>query len=528
MIWVELRKHVQWIVVFVLSLGINILFMPNGFRFNHDVVLSTQGLLIADSYKSVPLEISSAIPGYIYQGSFIRYANWPPLHFITLNIWQSICGYSLLSGRLLSILVTSITIPIFLILLLKVTNNKKLSFIGSIIFLFFPFRLLYGSLIFSDIWVPFFGCSALLFKFMIEEKTKVISQVKKITNFTLLGLYLGIGTLYSWQTFFLLPAFVIYDILRHKGPKKYSLITFFAGSVPFLTWIAWILISSKPSGGNPTISQFFNRSIIGFISSPSFWMDLLLKRVLKLIIDGIPLFFLLLIFIVRFKKNTYLEKSLGTLEKENLREITWVSILSIILYLIVIPGMFAPHEFQFILFHMGFTLLFIYYMIDHRGETKVSYYSSVLYVSFCLIIYFIIIPKVHGDNKLISNEISSIVSVANHDQKDALKKPILVINSNSLADSLKGKTLALTYLFNSFTYVMNQSYLFVDSIKLKDIRNTVDKFYKKMPPYLAQNVDLSRIYLISDRPLSNVSMDNRGLSIKFTKVQDIYTYSISR
>lgn len=502
--------------------------MPHSFRFNHDAVLSPQGLLIADSYKNVPLEVSSGIPGYVYSGNYIRYANWPPLHFVTLNIWHNIFGNSLFASRLLSILITSITIPIFFILLLKITNEKKLAFIGSVVFLFFPFRLLYGSLIFCDIWIPFFWCSALLLKVVIDEKSQNSSGLKKFLNSILLGLYLGIGTLYSWQTFFMLPAIMIYDIFKHKKIKKYSLITFAAGSALVMVWIAWILITSNSSGSNSAVSQFFNRSILGFIYSPAFWFDLLVRRVLKLIIDGIPLLFLFLILSVGKRNVVKLAPSLSYLQKEKIKEITWISMLSIVLYLLVMPGMFAPHEFQFILFHLGFTILFVFYLTNYKWESKVLIYSLALYVTLCLITYTIVIPKVHDDNKLLSDKILCISGIADSNKKEARNKPILVINSNSLADSLKGKTLTLTYLFNSFTCIMDKSYLLPDSIKLKEIENTVDMFSKRMPSYLLLKIDKSRIFVISDLPLSELNSNDQVRITKTLRVTDTYVYSIDR
>lgn len=268
---IKAKSNINLLIVFAFSVIVNLIFLPTDFRFNHDAVLSPTGLLMTESYKNVPFDVSLSIPGFYFSGDFIRYANWPPLHFITLNIWDSLFGCSLFINRLFSVLVSSLTVLFLNLLIIKLTDNKRLALIGSIIFFFFPFRLLYSSLIFCDIWVPFFWTSGLLLKLISDEKSNDSSITKKYFYSILLGLYLGIGTLYSWQTFFMLPTFIIYDLIKLKSIKVKSIITFTIGLFVFVLWMAWILFTSHSITSNSTIQQFLNRSILGFIYSPAFW-----------------------------------------------------------------------------------------------------------------------------------------------------------------------------------------------------------------------------------------------------------------
>ena len=519
-------KQSQLIVLLVLSFIINLLFMPSMFRFNHDAVLSTEGMLIADSYRIIPFNVSWGILGYCYTGEFVRYANWPPLHFITLNFWDSIFSHSLFSSRMLSVLITSLTVPFFFLLIFRTTSNQKLAFISSILFIFFPFRILYGSLIFCDIWVPFFLCSGLLMMSIFDDQAENRSTLHRIIHAVIIGLYLGIGTLFSWQTFFILPAIVIYDIAKHKKNQYLSLLSLIIGSVIFLLWLTWILLTTKTQSTNSTVTQFLNRSIIGFIYSPSFWFDLLIKRILKLMVDATPLLILSLTIFVRFKSHDHGNRGTNNSSSGEINKITWVAVLTIVLYLAVMPGMFAPHEFQFIFFHPVFAIVFVSFIMSHKLESLLSNTLVISYIALSLIIYFLVVPRIHSTNQRTHDEISDISRIIKQENIKTDRKPILFLNSSSMEDSLRGKKLALSYLFNSFTYTLNKKYPFVDSTNSDDIENYSMVINKRMPSYLKNKIDKSQIYLISDKPLKISIGHNQRFSIRSIKTDSAYVYSM--
>lgn len=192
------------------------------------------------------------------------------------------------------------------------------------------------------------------------------------------------------------------------------------------------------------------------------------------------------------------------------------------------PGMFAPHEFQFIFFNLPFTLLFIYLLNKNKLSHIISYKYIILYVILCLSEYQFIIPKVHVNNESMHNKIYGMTQIINSSKTSKSKKPLLIINSISLADSLKGNTIILSYLFNSFTYCLDKNYLKKDSLDLNVIEKEVDAFYEKIPSYASSRIDKSQTFIISDIPISTKHDLNPEVPLinKKIKIGGSFVYSV--
>ncbi|HSU28263.1 MAG TPA: hypothetical protein VLJ68_07775, partial [Chitinophagaceae bacterium] len=186
----------------ILSIIISWWWIPPTYYYNSDVYISPAGMMISESYRTVPWHVSQGIPGFYGQGIYAVYNSWPPLNFLALAGWQECFGTDVLSSRWMYVIVKLLTDLLCFIILFRITKNKIVSFIATGVFLIFPYRILYSLLLFSDSWVLLFG--ALITLLLI----RAIKQGRLFRTGTIfgIGLLTGIGTLFSWQVFFYLPA----------------------------------------------------------------------------------------------------------------------------------------------------------------------------------------------------------------------------------------------------------------------------------------------------------------------------------
>ncbi|HSU27345.1 MAG TPA: hypothetical protein VLJ68_03125, partial [Chitinophagaceae bacterium] len=182
-------------------------------------------------------------------------------------------------------------------------------------------------------------------------------------------------------------------------------------------WFYWIIIhpvsdvtaanlgTVKPSTvfGNQqsAFQQLLNRSWWGLIRDPAIQTVMLLKRVAKTLLEYSPVIMLLL-YNRYFNKNKK-ESPAG----ESLNPLIKIHSITAILYLAILPLMFAPHEHQIPLFALLATLILA------RELTRLTFpwIAGLIIVIFQLLIFFFVIPRIHKVDNALKTLDKKIVSI---------------------------------------------------------------------------------------------------------------------
>ncbi len=174
------------VVLIFLTAPFDSFFLPNDFN------QSAYGMALSRSHQEGVFELC---PGFIENGEFQCYTNWPPFAFKVYALWFDFTqDNSLKNGRLVSAFVYGLSGCLFFWLLLVGGFSTRQSIVGGIIFLTLPFNLKFGSVIYSDIWlVPFWTLALLTF-----DPTRLHRKV-------LFLIIVLVGSLFMWFTLFMLP-----------------------------------------------------------------------------------------------------------------------------------------------------------------------------------------------------------------------------------------------------------------------------------------------------------------------------------
>lgn len=131
-----------------------------------------EGAHIADAQ----LLLSGKVP-------LVDYMSRQPLYVLLISVFLKIFGISFLSARLLP-LISTIGLGILIYLIAKKSSDKTTGLTALIIFAFFPFTILYMTIVKMNVVMMFWGCLAILFYILYNEKNRIIYLL-------LCGIFLG-------------------------------------------------------------------------------------------------------------------------------------------------------------------------------------------------------------------------------------------------------------------------------------------------------------------------------------------------
>jgi len=326
-----LKKSVLFssISIFVLAFTIVVSTLPDGFEHYGDMGTSATGVAIARSYYN---DLSTAFqdpPGYVYNGEYTVYGNWPPIGFILLANWLEFLGEdSIFNARLLPCLLYALSSSLFLLLLIRCRINREVAVISAILFSVLPFHLEFGKLIFSDMWlVPFWllACHSFLSK---KPYQWLIIPI---------GFIGAIG--FMWFILFTVVAFLSMRIAdKFKLSKKQTILFFLFGTIG-IRLILWVLFN------------LFQE--VYLLNSLSKWVGIsvfqdhgklfdMVKRVVTLLYEGFPVLLLSWI-LVRKEKTKNLFHLLKT-NKEAFQLLKFTLITSII-FILILPNWVVTHAY---------------------------------------------------------------------------------------------------------------------------------------------------------------------------------------
>ncbi|RBP52964.1 hypothetical protein DFR28_101348 [Arenicella xantha] len=178
---------------------------PQGFTHNADMAMSATGVALSRTYYDPNLGVKVNQPGYINNGDFNVYPNWPALGFKAIAAWYQLLGKdSIDNARLLVALLYACTTVLFFAFLLRSEFDFNVAVLSTILFVVLPQHLTYGNIIFADMWLlPFWLLSFLIF----TAQPKFYFLIVFIAIFATLN--------FMWFVFFVIPALVVMLVYRH-------------------------------------------------------------------------------------------------------------------------------------------------------------------------------------------------------------------------------------------------------------------------------------------------------------------------
>lgn len=514
MITMKKSKYLAF-CIFLFSFLVYYTFIPKEFNYNMDAPVSGDFLNIAKAYQVVPTDVSHYIPGRIISGKYVTYANWPPLFPLFLgHILNFDSNDFLLKARVIMVMISALTILCFFNLLKFVFKASVPAFFGSLIYLFLPFQIVYSSLIACDVFVPlFFILIAHLYLYYFSRNKLTDNLIKTIA----LSFLIVLGAFISWQVFFVLPAILLFNLIKLKKIKWPEIIIALIVIVFVSLWFYWILIKGTKSDNiNNMFSQLIHRSLFGLFD-PEMGISFL-KRTGKFLL-GLSPFLVFLIFTNRRSGSKNMETN------NDLTNLIWIMGATLVFYFIVMPGMFGPHEFQFLLLFPFFLLLLISYLIK-EGKSAIMKQRLIQYIIVCLFFLNFLIPPIHSYGKELGEFNEKLIAYVN-DNSTVRKYKYLIIDQELLVakkNTIYLSLFAVTSRTNLFYRpVSMQGDSFVDSLKQTD--SLVANLRRSVSLFLKNRFDSTGFFMITK---NKIPFKLPGYIIRMSSKEWGYIYYFNR
>jgi len=276
-----------------------------------------------------------------------------------------------LSSRLTSIILSVATALIIFLWIFSITHTFAPAYLSALVFLILPFNIYFNRTTLPENTAVFFMILALyLFKI-----SPVIASIS-----------LGLSALIKPFTLILTIPIFLFNLSKTKSINKIFIIKiiFFAifSLIPLLLWRQWI--TNFPQGipasawllnfsDKPIFPQWYKGYNLDFLNSllfirPYWWRWLILERITILILGGIGIIPLFLGLI--YKKN-------------NINTINFLSLVSIFLYFIIVPGGNIQHDYYQILIIPFISIITgcgIYYLYNFTFDSKLLSIFSIIFI----------------------------------------------------------------------------------------------------------------------------------------------------
>jgi len=471
------------LIVFLSGCSVVIAVMPNECFFygNADVDLSPVGMALSKAYFNYFDLINFKNQGYINNGEFHFYRNWPPLHFWLLSKWYGIVGVeSIQAARYFSVIIYGITSLFFYWLLVKKHRlSIRVSLISSIVFMLLPVNLESSYYIYSDIWVNLFWLLAIL----------LLANPKKL-YFGVFAVVCVIGFFFHWFIIFLLPAYITYHILskvRHGKVNRFFIFSFF-----FIVILSLVFLHSI-STDSTLILALEEHSTLGLFNgnAPYLWMGT--KQMVLLFFSVFVLFFL-----KRQFSKLSLKSLIGLLKTEQYRGL-WYSfsliIIALLILLVFMLQWFVVHRHAFMFLSVPLGLCFAYFLsiIEERSSGSIillGLSSIIICVAQYLILYGVTYYR-HGKIQVQDENISEFI--VQRKPSKSLKSNIFFNINSSINNRRRINKFAIRERTDSYIFELD-SLLFVDRLDEQMVLSI-----QKLKALNALGADESSAFLITER-----------------------------
>lgn len=449
------------LLIFVLGLSLSYLVTPDkGFDyFNADALHSPIALSISEIYADYSF-VSIFNQGFIYNGEYHNYLNWPPLGFKVLaEVFSVFSGDELLAGRLLSILVYGLTGLLFYQLILRFRYSHQIAFWSASIFLCLPLNLDSSYTIYCDIWVNFFWLSGML-----------ILQSQYRGKYWFFSITCILGFFFHWFIILMLPIPFFYNYYK-KSAKGWAHFSKIAGSILLSLFLALILIFNR-FDSIPLIRAFKEHSSISFFNNLPGYSVYVLKYFSYLVFEFLVIGVLLLYgrFKFDFRIKDYL--NVGSV-RHTLPVLIYVTGALLLISLFFMQWVIVHKQgISFLSIPLAILVAVILSNFEFSGKHYLSRMGLFAAV-FCVIQSFSFRAFLEWRHREVQTINESIISFVEEHQGDKSMKSGLFFDVDSDRASSVIRMMATAYL--SDTYVFNLADFNLEFDTPDDYRQSIEK-----------------------------------------------------
>lgn len=404
-LWNNLRIGAMIFVVGVLSIVLTNL--DNRFHLYSDMGTSSTGLALSRAFNDgyCDSQIEPCI-GYINNGFFSSYSNWPILGFRVFALWYRVIGDdSLNSARWLTAFVYGFNALLFFVLMIRVGTDRIILVIGVLIFVLLPHHLTFGKLIFADIW---------LLTFWLIIANIYISQRRYRWLIIPLSI-IGTGG-FMWFVIFILLA-IAYETLSMRMRLTYGKSIICLLPTAILIW-AMIYAVIYMAGDYNIFIQLRHWSIFGFTEFESYVA--IVVNFIKGVIYEVTSLLLLIIYILIIFSHRSIAALLNL--QPQLFKILKLFSLTIFFMVVTLPMWVLNHGYAISFFSIPITVVAIYAleMVKHKIGPMKSYSLGAAVVCSTLTFYFISPMSCQNCDKRVI-QVNQIVDFINNKQVNDAK-----------------------------------------------------------------------------------------------------------
>lgn len=462
--------------------------IPDGYAYNGDLI-SSYGMAIAEGFLEVQNEIFERRQwGYVNNGQFSAYTNWPPLGFLLQALWMKAWGVSLLQARLFMVLVSLCSVFFFYQITKALDLSPSNRMLTTLLFSLLPFHLTHSSLIFADTWVLFFWT---LF---------IWAYLKSQTWSTLLVLTC-LGILFMWIIPLIGIAFIIY---RWLSRKNYSYKILLRG-LAIICMVIWISIFALKScfPQSTLISQLYFYSIFSFSEHPLSYSMQTMKTMGLLILEALPL-----LYITVSNRRKLSTQAISP----HLKQVIHILLLTAFTYVVLLPGWATGHTHPIIFFDLLIVLLYIAVLKQIPQQNQVR--NSLIAISLCILTSLMLPCFTSKKIKEITQRDSKIIELINKDDHNNDKKICIFYDTPNKASSIKFvvRNLCNAYLFEEIpSFNLFPEFLRKSKERIRLIQ-------------LNQKVNYDFAYLITEKQELNLPEE---LIVNSTEIEHLKVYKLN-
>jgi hypothetical protein len=419
--------------------------------------------------------------GYILNGSFTWYGNWPPIGFQTLAWWFDLTqDDSIWNARIFSALVYGFNAMLFFLLMLKTRLSKQVSLLSALIFILLPFHLEYGKLIYPDIWVLTFWLLALL--------TYTPGTVKK---YWLFALIIIIGSLmFMWFIIFMLPLpLLIYWFKKRNWSPGWQLLSLLA-IVAVIYTVQWGLF--KFAGDNYLVQSLTRWSVFGLeeylLQNPG----MVIKRALTLSYESSPVILLLILSMPLIGKKRLVNK---LKQREPVGYILKVAFITLFIYVAAVPSWFINHTHATGMFAIFFSTSIAFLLQALQDEHPKRVLSNSIITASCSLVMFLGIPYLSsGRINDYQNNVNGILALI--EQKRSNEQALCLFFELSDSSEIWPPALIFAIKEQSDTYVFFQE----NPLSHRTLEEHFRAGMNNLISIGIDNFDTTRVIFITDMP----------------------------
>lgn len=474
--------------VFVFSLGTILLTLTGRFEHYGDMGTSATGVAIARSYYNNLATEFKDPPGYLYNGEYAIYGNWPAIGFIVLSKWFELFGNDdILTARLLPSLLYALCALAFFILLIRCKLDLSVCFLSSLLFAVLPYHLEFGKLIFSDMWLLPFWLSCLL---IYTGRNKYHWLILPISIVGAFG--------FMWFAIFTIPAWMILFFFKKQNHPFLSKIKWLIGLILVLLVVQWLLFHSYET--SYPLLQLKKWTFFGFDYSGKD-IEKVVKRPVTLLYESLPILFVLALIQRRIGLRKIWNK---TCKEEVLIKMLSLCGLTLFCLVIFLPNWVFTHSYGVGFFSVLIAGIGALLLQNIKSQLEWSSNLIGLLMILCSIGLNLIYPffsKGYRNEASVSNEIIDVIS---KDELISNVRPIVFFHLPKNGNLVWPHGLQFGIKEDTRSYIFNN-----DSLEsVQQLSNYFDTGIKRLSAKGIHDFDLKHCYFISDRisQLDNVQV----------------------